>query len=62
MIKYTLVMEMLYERDENGCLILDELKVVNNFLEGRKPKLWLTDGENLFLFKMVLQITKKRYA
>ena len=40
------------KRDENGCLILDELKVVNNFLEGRKPKLWLTDGENLFLFKM----------
>lgn len=40
------------KRDKNGCLILDELKVVNNFLEGRKPKLWLTDGENLFLFKM----------
>ena len=39
-------------RDNEGRLILDNLKVVENYIEGRKPKVWLSDGKKLYLFKM----------
>ena len=39
------------KRDNEGRIILDDLKIVNNYVEGRKPKIWLSDGKNLYLFK-----------
>ena len=39
-------------RDNEGRIILDNLKLVDNYVEGRKPKVWLTDGVKLYLFKM----------
>ena len=40
------------QRDNEGRIILDNLKIVDNYTEGRKPKIWLSDGQNLFLFKI----------
>ena len=39
-------------RDNEGRIILDNLKEVDYYTEGRKPKIWLSDGQNLYLFKM----------